>query len=192
MNILSSNDINILDLPDEMLRAIFNKLNMVDMLYSLVDVNQRFDRLALDSLYVYHLDFSIEAFNNYNSSTYTYILDRICSKILPRINQKITELTVDPLSMKRILGAVDYSQLYSLSFVNFEPKILSRHLTGICSLILFHELLIFIFLFKTKLYYIFLLIKLHILLLILTLTKPKYLMKVNQMYLNSYYYIVHV
>ncbi|CAF1424026.1 unnamed protein product [Rotaria sordida] len=129
MNILSSNDIHILDLPDEMLRAIFNKLNMADMLYSLVDVNQRFDRLALDSLYIYHLDFSIEAFNNYNSSTYTHILDRICSKILPRINQKVTKLTVDPLSMERILGAIDYSQLHSLSFVNFEPKILSRHLT---------------------------------------------------------------
>ncbi|CAF1453800.1 unnamed protein product [Adineta steineri] len=60
---------------------------------------------------------------------YTHILDRFCSKLLPRINQKITKLTVDPLSMKRILGAVDYSQLYSLSFVNFESKILLRHLT---------------------------------------------------------------
>ncbi|CAF1446736.1 unnamed protein product [Adineta steineri] len=60
---------------------------------------------------------------------YTHILDRFCSKILPRINQKITKLTVDPLSMKRILGAVDYSQLYSLSFVNFESKILLQHLT---------------------------------------------------------------
>jgi len=60
MNIRNKNDINILDLPDEMLRAIFNKLNMLDMLYSLVDVNQRFDRLVLDYLYIHHLEFVIE------------------------------------------------------------------------------------------------------------------------------------
>jgi len=89
MNILSSNDINILDLPDEMLRAIFNKLNMVDMLYSLVDVNQRFDRLAFDSLHIYHLNFASKRDNTHNSSVDIHILDRICSKILPRINEKI-------------------------------------------------------------------------------------------------------
>jgi len=49
MNIRNKKDINILDLLDEMLRAIFNKLNMIDMLYSLVDVNRRFDRLSLYS-----------------------------------------------------------------------------------------------------------------------------------------------
>jgi hypothetical protein len=43
-----NNRLSILDLPDEMLLTIFNKLNMVDVLYSLVDVNERFDRLVLD------------------------------------------------------------------------------------------------------------------------------------------------
>jgi hypothetical protein len=56
MDILNNNNINILDLPDEILQFIFNKLNIVDILYSLVDVNQRFDRLALDPLYIQHLD----------------------------------------------------------------------------------------------------------------------------------------
>jgi hypothetical protein len=128
---LNNNDINILDLPDELLQFIFNKLNTVDMLYSLVDVNQRFDRLAFDPFYIQRLNFSIESSNNYNSSVYTHILDRICEKILPRINEKVTKLTLEPLSVERVLGTVHYPQLYSLSFFNFQPKILSRHLTGI-------------------------------------------------------------
>jgi hypothetical protein len=119
MNILNINDINILDLPDEMLCAIFNKLNMVDILYSLVDVNQRFDRLALDPIYIHQLDFVIKRDDIHNSSVDTHILDRICSKILPRINEKVKKLTVDPFSMERILGDVDYPQLHSLSLVNY-------------------------------------------------------------------------
>jgi predicted amino acid-binding ACT domain protein len=83
MNTLSCNNINLLDLPDEMLRTIFNKLSMVDMLYSLVDVNQRFDRLALDSFYIHHLDVGVKRSDIHNSVN-IHILDRICEKVLPR------------------------------------------------------------------------------------------------------------
>jgi len=130
MNILSSNDINILDLPDEMLRAIFNKLNMVDILYSLVDVNQRFNRLALDSLYIYHLDFVVKQSDIHNSSVDFNILEGICKKILPRINEKVNKITVEPLSMERVLGAVHYPQLHSLSVINIQDKIFLQHLAG--------------------------------------------------------------
>ncbi len=34
------NHLNILDMPDEILFLIFQKLNMVDVFYSLVDVNR--------------------------------------------------------------------------------------------------------------------------------------------------------
>jgi hypothetical protein len=130
MNILCNNDINILDLPDEILRTILNKLNTIDVFYSLVDVNQRFDRLSLDSLYIHHLDFAIERSDVHNSSVDTYILDKVCEKILPQINDKITKLTVDPFSTERILGAVKYPQLYSLSLVNYQSHILLRYLQG--------------------------------------------------------------
>ncbi|UJR34375.1 hypothetical protein I4U23_021783 [Adineta vaga] len=129
MVILNSNDINILDLPNEMLRTIFNKLNMIDVLYSLVDVNKRFDRLALDSLYVHHTDLIINRDDIQNSLAEIDILQRICSKILPRINDKTTKFTLEPLSVERILNIVDYPQLHSLSFVNFQPKILLQHLS---------------------------------------------------------------
>ncbi|CAF4816308.1 unnamed protein product, partial [Rotaria magnacalcarata] len=55
-------------------------------------------------------------------------LDRICGKILPRINDKVNKLTVEPLSIERIFHAVDYAQLYSLSLVNFSQEILLRHI----------------------------------------------------------------
>ncbi|CAF2395648.1 unnamed protein product [Rotaria sp. Silwood2] len=129
MNILNSNDINILDLPDEILRIIFNKLNTIDIFYSLVGVNKRFDRLALDSLYIHHLDFVIQRFHIDNSSVDVYI-DKICEKILPQINEKVTKLTLDPFSVERILDAVHYPQLHSLSLVNFQSDIFLEHLSS--------------------------------------------------------------
>ena len=68
---------------------------------------------------------------NNNFSVDKQVLNRICEEILPRINNKINKLTVDRHSMERILRAVDYPQLYSLSFVNFQPDTLLQHLTGI-------------------------------------------------------------
>jgi len=56
-----------------------------------------------------------------------HILDRICSTILPRINEKVK----NPFSMECILGAVDYPQLHSLSLVDYQPEILLQHLKGI-------------------------------------------------------------
>lgn len=130
MNILKSNYINILDLPDEILRIIFNKLNTTEIFYSLVGVNQRFDRLALDSLYIPHLDFVIKRSNIHNSSVDVHILDKICENVLPRINDKVTKLIVDPFFMKRILNDVHYPQLHSLTFVNFQPDMFLQHLSG--------------------------------------------------------------
>ncbi len=75
MNKFNNNNNNILDLPNEILQFIFNKLNTVDMLYSLVDVNQRFDRLTLHSLYIHHLNFAVEPSNEYHSSMYAHILE---------------------------------------------------------------------------------------------------------------------
>ncbi|CAF0976312.1 unnamed protein product [Rotaria magnacalcarata] len=128
MNVLNNNDINILDLPDEILSIIFNKLKTIDIFYSLLGVNHRFNRLSLDSLFIHHLDFAIERYRVHNLSVDTYILDKVCSKILPRINDKITKLTLDPFSTEHILSAVKYPQLHSLSLDNYQSHILLRHL----------------------------------------------------------------
>lgn len=131
MSTLDKNDINILDLPDEILLAIINKLNMIDVLYSLVDVNQRLDRVILDPLYIHHLNLTVKSFFKNNSSVDNQVLDRICQAILPRINSKISKITVDQHSMERILHAAVYPQLYSLSLVDFRQETLLPYLTGI-------------------------------------------------------------
>jgi hypothetical protein len=133
MNNLNNNHLNILDLPDEILFIIFQKLNMIGVLSSLVNVNRRFRRLVLDSLYIRDLDTtSIMTINSHKTSSIdTQVLSRICSNILPRIHDQVHKLTVEQHSMKQILLAANYPQLYSLSLLNFREETLYRYLTGI-------------------------------------------------------------
>ena len=138
MNTLSASKmnryLNILDLPDEILLIICNKMNMIDVLYSLVDVNQRFDRLVLDPFTIRNLDMTNRTFASTYNPTFSIdekIFSKICDQILYRISDQINGFTIEQNSMNRILSAANYSQLYSLSLVNFEAQILNQYLTGI-------------------------------------------------------------
>jgi hypothetical protein len=133
MNSSDVNNLNLLDLPNEVLLIIFNELNTVDALYSLLDVNERFDELVLGSLHIRNLDtvsMIIKSNEDRTISIDNRVLSRICEKILPRIHHQLNELTVEQHSMKRILLTVTYPQLYSLSLVNFQEEILFQYLTG--------------------------------------------------------------
>jgi hypothetical protein len=102
MNSSDINNLNILDLPNEILFIIFNKLNTVDALYSLVDVNERFDELVLDSLHIRNLDtvnMIIKSNFDHTISIDNRVLSRICEKILPRIHHQLNELTVEQHSI---------------------------------------------------------------------------------------------
>jgi hypothetical protein len=103
---------------------------MVDVLYSLVDVNKRFDQLLLNPLYIRHLDMTTKSCFDRTFSIDNQVLNRICFEILPRIHQQIKQLTLESHSMKSILLAVNYPELYSLSLVNFQEEILFQYLTG--------------------------------------------------------------
>ena len=127
---LHNNHLNILDLPNEILLIIFNKLNKIDALYSLVDVNQRFNQLIFDYLYISKLDMTFKSSEPYISSTNKQILDRICEKVLPRIHHQVNELIVEQRSIQHIMRTVTYPQLYSLSIIKFEDEVLSKYLLG--------------------------------------------------------------
>ncbi|CAF4802882.1 unnamed protein product [Rotaria socialis] len=135
MNTLNNNDFNILDLPDEILLVILNKLNTTDVFHSLVDVNQQFDRLAFDYLYVRNIDMTdtmiINSLYDQISSIDTKILSKICEKVLPRIHHQVYKLTIEQYSMQHIILAANYPQHYSLSLINFQEEILYQYLTGI-------------------------------------------------------------
>jgi hypothetical protein len=133
MNTSNNDNLNILDLPDEILLIIFNKLNTIDVLYSLVDVNERFDRLVFNSLDIRNLDTTNMVMKSYYDRTFSIdnnVLSRISEKILPRIHHQLNELIVEQNSMKHILLNANYPQLDSLSLVNFEKEILFQNLTG--------------------------------------------------------------
>ncbi|CAF1159648.1 unnamed protein product [Adineta steineri] len=106
-------------------------MNIVDVLYSLVDVNQRFDRLVLDPLTIRNLDMTIRIVESVYDQTFSIddkILSRICDQILCRIYDRINALTIEQYSIKRILHATNYPHLYSLSLINFEGEILHQYL----------------------------------------------------------------
>jgi hypothetical protein len=139
MDISNNNNLNILDLPDEILLIIFNKLNSIDALYSLVDVNERFDRLVLNSLHIRNLDTTNMVIKSYYDRTFSIennVLSRICEKILPRINHQLNALITEQNSVKHML-TVNYPQLNSLSLVNFQKEILFQYLTGALFIVCF-------------------------------------------------------
>ncbi|CAF4344834.1 unnamed protein product [Rotaria socialis] len=132
MNISNNNQKNILDLPNEILFIIFKKLNMVDVLYSLVDVTQRFDQIILNPLYICNLDMTTMTMKSCFEFIYSIdnkVLDRICKTILHRIHHQVNELTVEQHSMERVLHTINYPALHSLSFIDFQEDVLLKYLT---------------------------------------------------------------
>ena len=121
---------DLLDLPDEILCAILNKLNMIDVFDSLVDVDERFDRLVFDPLFTHHVDLVLKPLISNSSSIDDQRLDRVCTKILPRINCHVSKLTLDPLSLERVLATADYPHLHTLSLIHFPAETLLSQLKG--------------------------------------------------------------
>jgi len=136
---MSQSDINLLDLPNELLFIILNKLGNVNALYSLLDlINKRFNSLLQDNIFTNTLKLTktTSDYDN-NSSLDDPILDRFCSDILPRIHLNVKHLTLNSTSMKRILLAGIYPNLTCLKLFNFKQDIAFSYFTG-TSLIYVH------------------------------------------------------
>lgn len=80
-----STGMSILDLSDEILFTIFNKLNNVDVLYLLIGVNEKLDKLIQDVVFIRSLDFVTTLSDEENDSRINSILDRFCIDTLPQI-----------------------------------------------------------------------------------------------------------
>jgi hypothetical protein len=124
--------VNIVDLSDEMLLAILNKLSNVDVLYSLIGVNQKLDKLAQDVTFTRSVDLVTITSNEHNNSRNKSILDRFCSDILPRIRHNIECLTLDSLSIDCALGIGSYPKLHKITF-NLPPEMACRIFNGMLS-----------------------------------------------------------
>ncbi|CAF4340298.1 unnamed protein product, partial [Rotaria sp. Silwood2] len=104
-----------------------------DVLYSLVDITQRFNQLALDPFYILNLNMTSKTMKSFYDHVYlidNQVLDRICKNILPRIYRQINELIVEQYSMERVLHTINYPQLYSLTLMDFSEEVLFNYLTN--------------------------------------------------------------
>ncbi|CAF2666240.1 unnamed protein product [Rotaria sp. Silwood2] len=121
---MKQSDINILDLPNEILLIILNKLDNIDVLYSLFGINnKRLDILLEDDVFTNTL-------NLVTTSSITDLkLDRFCIYILPRIDHCIKKFIIEGTSIERILLAGDYKNLTCLELFNFEQDKLFRYFT---------------------------------------------------------------
>jgi hypothetical protein len=128
---MSQRDIHLLDLPNEILFNILKKLNNMDVLYSLLDINnQRLHIIAQDEIFTNILNFVSISSTNDISSISNRKLDRFCTEILPQIHHNVKCLILESVSIERILIAAEYPNLTQLKIFNFKEEIMSRYFKG--------------------------------------------------------------
>ncbi len=129
---MNQHNVHLLDLPNEMLFLILKKLDNVDVLYSLLGVNnQRLEIVAQKQIFTNILNFvSISQSTGEISSISGSILDRFLIDILPRIHKNVKSLILESVSMECILRAGNYPNLTKLKIFNFNKAIVSRYFMG--------------------------------------------------------------
>ncbi len=116
--------VNIMNLPDEIILIIWNKLNEIDALYSFLNVNIRFDKLIRDKIYTHSIELiKTNCEEKDNGSLSDQILDRFCLDILPQLHYIFENFIFKSLSVERILNAGDYPRLCKLTLINLAQKL---------------------------------------------------------------------
>jgi hypothetical protein len=110
----------LLDLPDEILLIILKKLNNIDVLYSLLNINdERLDTLAQEKMFSTILNFvSLDPVSSIDRCK----LDRFCIDILPRIHENVKYFILKPDLMECILLASDYPNLTKIKLFNLKKE----------------------------------------------------------------------
>ena len=133
--------VTLLGLPNELLLRIFKNLSNIDVLYSLFEVDHhQLHTIVLDKTFTESLNF-VNTINGDLWPIGNFILDRLCTNILPKIGCKITSLTLHAKSMEAILLADDYPNLIELKLFCVTDKIASRYLTGRTIYVLIEDLI---------------------------------------------------
>jgi hypothetical protein len=124
---MSQSNVNLLDLPDEILLLILKKLNNIDVLYSFIDVNnEHLNSLAQEKIFSDTLNFvSIDNVSAIDQQK----LNRFCKDILPKIHQNVKCFILEPISMEHILAA-EYPNLTELKLFNFTQEVCLNYFTS--------------------------------------------------------------
>lgn len=114
-------------LPDELLLAILKYLNNVDLLYFLMGLNTRLDRIIRDPCFTTLINLIRTKDKDFDESE--MFTSRFSATVLPKIHHLIRYFKLDSTSMERILGAADYPNLSQLDiFIPHVQPVL--HLNG--------------------------------------------------------------
>jgi hypothetical protein len=123
---MSRSNVHLLDLSDEILLIILKKLDNIDVLYSLLNINnERLNNLVQEKTFSNILNF---VSTDDISSIDRCKLDRFCIDILPKIHNNVKCFILEPVSMERILRAADYPNLTELRLFNFKEEIALSYL----------------------------------------------------------------
>jgi hypothetical protein len=107
-------DIHLLDLPNETLFTILKKLDNMNVLYSLIGIdNERLDLLAQEKNFSNTLNF-VSTDADDTCSINKPIVNRFCIDILPRIQYNVKCFIFESTIMKHILLAADYPNLTTI------------------------------------------------------------------------------
>ena len=122
--------VQLTDLPDEILMIIFEKIDNIELLYSLMDLDPRIDDILTESIFTNRLSLlrfisrrlvkPKSAILYFIDSLLDPILDRFCERILPKINQKIGWLELESTSIERVLHAANYPNLFGVVIYNIQ------------------------------------------------------------------------
>jgi len=135
---MNRSSVSIVSLSDEVLLNILMKLNTVDVLYSLIGVNKKLDRLARDINFTRSIDLVTILSNSKKKSRAKSIMDRFSFDIIPRIQHNIESLTLDQLSIDRVLRNGNYPKLWKLTLINLPLKMVCGIFNGmLCILLIF-------------------------------------------------------
>ena len=126
---MEDHNVHLLDLPDELLLLIMKKLKPNDILYSLLDVNKRIDRIASSISDTYLINFTSTSNGEHECMNHE-VFDRFCLNIMPRICHNVRMLILDHWSMERVLLACEYPFLQRIVFSCFQPNIVLKSLKG--------------------------------------------------------------
>jgi hypothetical protein len=125
------NSCGLMNMPDEILLLIMEKLKSIDVLYSLVGVNKRLNNVVRNVISNSIITLIRTSSTDCICPLYKPDLDRFCSYVLPQMHHHITRMILECLSMKRILQAADYPNLCVLGLLQFEYNMFSNCFSGI-------------------------------------------------------------
>ena len=121
--------VQLMDLSDEILLIIFEELNNVEMLNSLMGINTRLDKIIRDPIFTSNLTLMRSSSNELFHPLVDIMVDRFCSRILPQIHHNIEWLNLELLSMERVLAS-DYPNLYGLGLYQINHDATLRLFSG--------------------------------------------------------------